>query len=274
MLKDKFLYKGYFFIVISFLTVLSLSSCFNEKKFAYFQKKGLDKDTISTGANFVAKIQTGDLVSVYVSSLSSSASSFFNPYTATASVIDGEAGSGQTNSPPALSQSSSPGFLVDSSGTIEIPLIGMIHISGLTTSEAKDVIRTKMVKYLKEPTVNVRVLNYKISILGEVNKPSVYVIPNAKVTIIEALSMAGDLTVFGDREDVLIVRDVDGKKEFGHLNMTTRDIYNSRFYNLHPNDIIYIKPLKVKSAQTNVFMRVLPLAISILSVLIIVLTQL
>jgi len=151
---------------------------------------------------------------------------------------------------PALTQSSSPGFLVDASGNIELPLIGVLKVSGLTTVEARDTIKRHLLTYLKEPTVTVRISNYKISVLGEVAKPSVYVIPNEQITLPEALSMAGDLTIFAKRNNVQIIRDVNGKKEFGTINLNSRDVFNSPYYYLHANDVVYVEPGKSK-AQVN-----------------------
>jgi polysaccharide export outer membrane protein len=255
--------------------ILSLSSCLDVKKLTYFQKNPGALDTIASASAYISKIQPGDIVSVYVTSLSTSASSYFNPYSPGAAATDASASSGAgSNTSPALSQGSSPGFLVDQNGMIEIPLVGQLKIAGLTTSEARDMIKEKLLLYLKYPTVNVRVLNYKISMIGEVARPSIYVVPNENVNLIEAISMAGDLTVYGDRSDVMVIREVNGKKEFGHVDLMDRSVYTSPYYYLHPNDVVYVKPLKIKGAQTDIALRVLPLVISSLSLLIVILSKL
>ncbi|MBS7566449.1 polysaccharide biosynthesis/export family protein [Mucilaginibacter sp. Bleaf8] len=248
-------------------------SCVSEKKMTYFQKGQNQSDTVSVAQAYISKIQAGDIVSVYVNSLSTAASTFFNPYSPGASPTDAGASNG-TTATPALTEVTSPGFLVDQSGSIEIPLVGQLKIAGLTTLEARDLIRKSLTKYLKEPTVNVRVLNYKISIIGEVAKPSVYVIPNESVSLPEVLSMAGDVTLYANREDVVIVRDLNGKKVFGHVDLTSRDVYMSPFYYLHSNDLVYVKPVKSKATQTSLTYRVLPLAVSVLSVLIVLFSRL
>jgi len=162
--------------------------------------------------------------------------------------------------------------LVDAAGTIELPLLGTLKLSGLTTTEAKDLVKSKLQLYLKEPTVSVRFLNYKISVLGEVLRPSVYVIPNESVTLPEALSMAGDMTIFGKRENVLVIRDVNGKKEFGRVNLNTREVYSSPYYYLHANDVVYVEPGKGRIAQTDKTYQIIPIILSALSFIVIIFT--
>jgi polysaccharide export outer membrane protein len=142
-------------------------------------------------------------------------------------------------------------------------------VGGLTTSEARDTIKNKLkVTYLKEPTVSVRFLNYKISVMGEVARPSVYVIPNEKVTLPEALSMAGDLTIYAKRENVLIIRDnAEGKKEFGRVNLNNRDVFTSPYYYLHSGDVIYVEQGKAKAAQNDQAYRILPILLSAVTVI-------
>lgn len=209
--------------------------------------------------DYVPTIRPGDLLSIYVTSLSSAASSYFNPYS-------GGGADPATPGATQLAQSTTPGFLVDADGKIELPLVGLISVGGQTTAQARDVIKEKLKTYLKEPTVNVRFLNYKISIVGEVTRPSVYVIPNEKVTLPEAIAMAGDLTIFAKRENILIVRDNGGKKEFGRVNLNNREVFTSPYYYLHSGDLIYIEQGKAKAAQTDQTYRILPIVLSALTV--------
>ncbi|TWR28013.1 polysaccharide export protein [Mucilaginibacter achroorhodeus] len=265
-MKKRLYLKVLFFAFI----IASLSSCVSQKQIAYFQKDINGKDTIRVAEAYVPKIQSGDILSIYVSSLNPVASSFFNPYAPSPGLASETAGTG--SSTPSVGQqspasSSAPGFLVDPQGRIELPLVGEITAAGRTTSELRDTIKNRLKTYLKEPTVNVRFLNYKISVMGEVARPSVYVIPNEKVTLPEALSMAGDITIFGKRDNVLIVRDNNGKKEFGRINLNTREVYSSPYYYLHSNDIVYVEPGKGKIAQTDKTYQILPIILSALSFL-------
>jgi polysaccharide export outer membrane protein len=259
--------KNIYLNIFLFLSVvIALSSCVSQKQIAFFQKGLNEADTINLAEAYVPKIQPGDILSIPISSLNPAASSFFNPYSTMPIPIDGTT-SGAANNTQSLTQAAAPGFLVDANGIIEMPLIGSVKLAGLRTSEARDTIKNRLKLYLKEPTVNVRFLNYKISVMGEVLHPSVYVIPNEKVTLPEALSMAGDMTIFGKRDNVLIVRDNNGKKEFGRVNLNTREVFSSPFYYLHSNDIVYVEPSKGRTAQTDKTYQILPILLSALSFL-------
>jgi len=261
--------------------VILSTSCISRKQIAYFQKDRNQPDTIQVAEAYIPKIQPGDILSITIGSLNPIASSFFNPFSTmpvtndnttsggSATGSPGAGGSGGGNS-ASLTQSAAPGFLVDPSGAIDMPILGTIKIAGLTTTAARDTIKNHLKFYLKEPTVNVRLLNYKISVMGEVAKPSIYVIPNEKVTLPEALSLAGDLTIFAKRENILVIRDENGKKVFGHVNLTTRDVYNSPFYYLHANDIVYVEPGKGRIAQTDKTYQLLPVMLSALSLITII----
>ncbi|CAM3821715.1 polysaccharide biosynthesis/export family protein [Mucilaginibacter galii] len=253
-----------FLLLIAVVSILS--SCVNGRKVVYFQKGMNGPDTVKLASAYVSKIQSGDILSIYVNSLSSDASSFFNPYSGQQAQSSDASG--------ALSASVAPGFLVNQSGVIQLPLIGNVEIAGLTTNQATVLIQSRLTKFLKEPTVNIRVLNYKVSMLGEVSKPGVYVIPNEQVTIPEALSMAGDLAVTGRRDNIMIIREVNGKKEFGYVDLTSRDVFQSPYYYLHANDVVYVEPVKNKFIQTNFTYRILPLIIGIVSAVLIIFTRL
>lgn len=257
--------------------VFALSSCADQKKIAYFQKGINQSDTIDVSKAYVPTIQPGDILSIPIGSLNSTASSFFNPFSINPNPADNSASSGATSAVGGIqggTASAGQGYLVDVNGGIELPLLGTIKVAGLTTGEAKDLIKNQLKdKYLKEPTVNVRFLNYKVSIMGEVARPAVYVIPNEKVTLPEALSMAGDLTIFGKRENVLIVRDNNGKKEFGRVNLNTRELFTSPYYYLHSGDLVYVEQGKGKAAQNDQTYRILPIILSALSVFAIIITR-
>lgn len=263
----KNLYLSFFL----FLTlIIGTTSCIDQKKYIYFQKGVNQSDTISVSQAYVPKIQPGDLLSIYVSSLNPAASSFFNPFSASGGATDISAGGGIPTGAASVQttpQSPSAGFLVDASGAIEFPIIGAIKVGGLSTVEAKDKIKELLKKYLTEPTVNVRFLNYKISVMGEVMHPSVYVIPNERVSLPEAISMAGDLTPFARHENLLVIRDNNGKKEFGRVDLNSRDIFTSPYYYLHSGDVVYVEQTKTKAQQNDPTLRLLPIILSSLAAL-------
>ncbi len=260
--------KNIFQSIFLLLTLFFLASCVNQKQIAYFQKAVNQSDTVAVAQAYIPKIQAGDILAIPVSSLNPVASSFFNPFSSMPVTNDnsGAANSASSGVPaPALVQAAAPGYLVDASGNIEFPKIGTIKMAGLTTIQATKTITDSLKHYLKEPTVNVRFLNYKISVLGEVLRPSVYLIPNESITLPEALSLAGDMTIFGKRDNVLIIRDENGKKVFGRVDLTTRDVYKSPYYYLHANDVVYVEPNSGRIAQTDKTFQILPLVLSAMS---------
>lgn len=249
-------------IYIFLALIITITSCVNKKQIVYFQKGSNQSDTIKAIQAYVPRIQSGDILDIAVASLNSSASGFFNPYAASSADASGSTGGAIPT------QTAAPGFLVDSAGMIEYPLIGSIKVAGLSTSQAKDLIKSHLKTYLKEPTVNVRFLNYKISVMGEVGRPAVYVIPNERITLTEALSMAGDLTIYGKRSNVLVIRDLGGRKEFGSVNLNSRELFNSPYYYLHSGDVVYVEQGKGKIAASDEFYKIMPLVLTALSVII------
>jgi polysaccharide export outer membrane protein len=145
-------------------------------------------------------------------------------------------------------------YLVSNEGTIDFPVLGRLQISGLTKGEAENLIREKLGAYLKEtPIVTVRMINYKISVLGEVTRPGMFTINNEKVNIFEALALAGDLTIYGKRDNVKLIReDVTGRREIINLNLNKADIITSPYYYLQQNDILYVTPNKAKAMNSDV----------------------
>jgi polysaccharide export outer membrane protein len=150
---------------------------------------------------------------------------------------------------PALQQ-----YLVSNEGTIDFPVLGVLNIGGLTKTEAENLIRTKLGNYLKEiPIVTVRMANYKISVLGEVARPGMFTVSNEKISVFEALALAGDLTIWGMRDNVKIIReDADGQREIISLNLNKTDIVNSPYYYLQQNDILYVTPNKTKAKNSDI----------------------
>jgi polysaccharide export outer membrane protein len=253
-------------ILFLIFIVITFSACNTEKPLLYFQPSSKHStDTVNLAKYYVPKIHTGDILSIYVNSLSPEASSFFNPYSANSSGSSNALSASSTNG-----QVAPTGYLVDSEGEIELPLLGNIKISGYTTTQVRDTLKKKLALYLKEPTVLVRFTNFKISILGEVSHPDVYNISNESITLPEAISMAGDLTIYAKRDSIEIIRDVDGKKVFANVNFQSRDVFNSPYYYLHANDIVYVKPAKTKTQQTDRSFEFASIGFSLISLLLII----
>lgn len=140
------------------------------------------------------------------------------------------------------------GYRVDSRGQIDLPVIGPITVIGHTLEQIRDTVHARVVAtgYLKDLNVQVRFLSFKVTILGEVNSPGTYTIPSQKINVLEALGMAKDVTMFSRRDNLLVVREEDGKRMYGRLNLKSKELFNSPFYYLKPNDVLYVAPHKSK----------------------------
>lgn len=231
-------------LLLLFSVLMLNESCITRKDISYFQDI---EDTLTIQnitKDFEAIIQTGDIISVHVSSLSKEASSFFN--------VVGE----RTDEQVANT------YLVDASGSIEMPLIGAVSIAGKTSQEAKLIIKEHLNQYLIDPTVNLRIKNFKVTVLGEVANPGVYNIPNEKITLVEALGLAGDMTIFARRINVLVIRERNNEREFVKLDLTSKEFFESDYYYLHSNDIVYVEPGKGKFASADSWYKILPIIFS------------
>jgi polysaccharide export outer membrane protein len=136
--------------------------------------------------------------------------------------------------------------LIDSNNNINFPSLGNIQIGGLPKAQAEELLNKKLAKYIINPSVNIRILNFKISVQGEVTKPGTYTINSERVTVIEAISLAGDLTVYGKRDNVLVIREENGEKKIFRIDLKSADFLNEPSYYLHQNDVVYVEPNKTK----------------------------
>ena len=245
---------------------LFATSCVDQKKITYFQPATETSDTVKSDLlqKYTLCLKSGNIISVGVSSISPEANIMFNPYIMMQPVTYQNM---QTNNiAPAI------GYLVDDEGAISLPMCGKIVVSGLNTKQASELIVLKLEKYLINPTVNVRMLNYSVSVMGEVGRPSVYTIPNERITLPELISLAGDLTVYAKRDNVLIIREINGKRQFARVDLTKRDIFNSPYYYLQPNDVVYVEPVKGKATGISRTMQLAPIVMSGISLMVVLLT--
>ncbi|RAJ96080.1 polysaccharide export outer membrane protein [Larkinella arboricola] len=253
---------GYWFIGL----ILSLGSCISSKELVLYQKGVADKDTIVAANRYIPKIKSGDVLSVQVSSLSAEATALFNPYATIAAM--GGAQQGSTTSLPYT-----PGYLVNEEGQIELPIIGKVMVQGLTNMQAAGQIRQKLLEYLKEPVVNVRNTNFQITVTGEVARPAMFSIPNEQITLPAALGMAGDITIYGKRTNILVIREENGQRTFNQIDLTNRDVFKSPYFYLRPNDIVYVEPGKVRVASADRTNQIIPLVLSALSIIALALSR-
>jgi len=159
------------------------------------------------------------------------------------------------------------GYKVNAAGNITLPLIGEIHIAGMTTTQAEHAITQQLSKQIKNPGVEVKITNFKVTVVGEVNKPSTFTIPDGNINLIEALGLAGDMTVYGKRENVLVIRQENGTKIIKRLNLNDVDVIRSPYFNLKQNDIVYVEPDRSKAVEYSQNTRLMPLVIASISAL-------
>ncbi len=224
-----------------------ITGCSSTKNVAYFQ----NADSVSLDASrmlYDARIMPKDVLSITVSTSDPEAAVPFNLTIPTVQT--------QSVRITSTTQASLQSYIVDNEGNINFPLIGKTHLGGLTKNEAEQLIHERIKPFLNEtenPIVTVRMINYKISVIGEVARPGMFTVVNEKITILEALAQAGDLTIYGVRNRVKLIReDATGKKEIHELNLNDANIINSPYYYLQQNDIVYVEPNKVKSQNSSV----------------------
>jgi polysaccharide export outer membrane protein len=256
--------RHFFYLIIA---ALFLSSCgVKYKTIPYFTDVPLDSATREQIKNqTVLKIQKNDILAITVNSLNPEASAIFNMGSTSSNQ-----GNASGNLDPTLTAN---GFLVDQNGAIQLPLVGSVKVDGLTTAEARMALEKKLVEYLKEPVVSLRVINFRISVLGDVLRPGVYPVNNERVNISEALSMAGDLNITAERKNVLLIREDGGVRRYIRLDLQTKAILNSPYYYLQNNDVLYIQPGKTKYASVDASYRNVSLVISALSVIALLITR-
>lgn len=253
----KFLIKSVF-LFIAFLMV----SCASRKDIAYLQ----NVSTSESGKellNYEPKLQKDDLLSIIVSADQPEATIPFN--------MPQIQGNYQINE----NQDGIKTYLIDSYGFIEFPVIGKIKLAGLSRSEAVTKLQLAIKEYITNPTINLRILNYKVSVLGEVLKPGSIKINSERITLLEAISQAGDLTIYGKRDNILVVRESDGKMTYNRVDVTKADFINSPFYYLSQNDVVLVEPNKTKMNSSVVGPNVTTIisALSLLGTILIILTK-
>lgn len=266
-MRNKYLLNSYIGI-FAILMSLIISSCSTPKNVKYFEdlSDSTKYSAVSRATFSDPLIQSDDILSIVIETIDRQTSETINQSVTTPSA------------PPinTLFPAVGNGYLVDRDGNVELPILGLVKVAGLTTYKARDLIRTKVSEFYKNPSVQVRYVNFKITVIGEVAKPATYIMPNEKVTILDALGMAGDLTIFGKRENILITRSTDdGKQQLVRLNLNSTELFNSPYYYLKQNDVVYVEPNKAKVASTDASRnRVITVTAAALSLMVVIISRL
>lgn len=238
--------KKFLFIIVIGIAILSITGCGSGKNIPYFQ----NIDTTSLAASrglYDAHIMPKDMLTITVQTTDPSAAAPFN-----LSIANSVGTNGQLSTGPGNLQ----GYLVDNDGFINFPIIGKIHVAGMTKTECEDYIKEKVQPYLaknENPIVTVRMSSYRITVTGEVGHPGVIPVATEKMSVIEALAQAGDLTIYGKRDNVMLIReDASGQKHEVRLNLNDANLINSPYYYLQQNDILYVEPNSVKAKNSAI----------------------
>lgn len=252
-MKSRCYYVPLFVMALGFL-----SSCVSREKIVYFQdieKLAQNSDMVKPALTF----KPNDLITIIVSAATFESARPFNLVTEARISAEGSSAFGaNTQQQP---------YLVDSEGNIHFPQLGLIHVEGLTPKELNEQLVEQLTIFIKDPIVNIRILNFTVSVLGEVAQPGTYTVTGEKISISEALGLAGDLTIYGRRDNILVIRENGDTKSYSYLDVRSSDILDSEYYFLRQNDVVYVEPNSAQRQGAS-FNRNATVYISIASLLI------
>lgn len=247
MKKDKRL-KQY---VIGTVLVFFITSCASKKDIVYFQD-ALDYETVVDKDVFVTKFKIDDLISIHVSGKTPQAGKPFNLY---------------RGSEEGGFRAEQVDYLVDLEGMIDFPILGRLKVVGLSPDELRNMLKDKLAQYIKDPIINIRIRNFEVTINGEVNRPGTYRVNGERITILEALGLAGDLRIKGRRDNILVIRSFNQAKIYIRIDLTSKSAMDSPAYYLTQNDVVYVEPNK-SAVKTSSLDSSTNIAVSIASLLI------
>lgn len=241
--------KYYVLLIISIITF----SCVNKKKIIYFQgDKAIASDTTK---KYSTVYKADDLLSITVMAMDADAVKPFN--LATYGNLSNDKNGTSVNTVQ------SKGYLIDQNGEVDFPVLGKVKLAGLNRAQASTLIKDKLREYIKDPSVHIELLNFKVTILGDVNKPGNYTIPNERITLIEALGMAGDLNISALRQNILVLRDNNGIITETRIDLTQKEVFNSPVLYLQQNDVIYVEQNRAKKNSSIINTAAITLILSI-----------
>jgi len=236
-------------LIIVLLVIIILSGCAARRDLVYFSNLNAN-GSVPESVQMDARISSGDILDVSVSSASLESNKLF-----------------LTVNNISYVQSTFNGYTVSKEGTIIMPLIGEIGVEGMTIDQAQMFITKQLSKQIRDPKVAVRLVNFKVTVIGEVNKPASFTINSDKINVLEALGMAGDMTVYGRRQDVLVIRQENGIKSIGKLDLNNIETVKSPYFYLKQNDIVYVAPDRSKAVEYSQNTRMMPLITASISAL-------
>jgi len=243
-----------FHLLFSLVVLSVLTGCADTKKLTYFNdiEKASGKETVNP--QMPLKVQPGDVLQITITTIDKDISLLLNPASAGAA-------------PSASSASLDQGYIVDSEGNVALPMVGKVYVKDKTTSEINSIVVKELEKTIRNAFVSTRIANFRISVLGDVARPGSFKVSAERASVLDALSMAGDLNTTAKRDDIMIIREVNGVKEYATLNLNDSKTLSSPYYYLTNNDVIYVKPGRRKALDNSTMLQFLPAAIAALSLI-------
>lgn len=246
-----------FFMLIFIVSLIS--SCASRKEIVYLQD--IESITAISEAHYnIPTIRPNDILIINVSTFDMEAAQPFNLVMPARNIMETQN----------VANRNAQGYTVNPEGTIEFPVLGTLQVGGLTRMELVDKLKKELKVYLKDPIVNITISNYKVTVLGEVARPGTYPINDERITLLEALGMAGDLTIYGKRDNILILREDEGVKTYNRVDITQSDFLHSPYYYLYQNDVIYVEPNQAQvggsayNRNTSVYISIASVLISVI----------
>ena len=244
MKSTVFLYSCLVIFILLTVLLQACNSAKNVSSIVYFNEPG-DTALAKIIQNAEPVIKPGDRLGIVVNATDPSSAAPYNLGSSFSAVSSaGAAGS-------SVSGSGNNGYLVEADGTIQFPQFGKLQVAGLQRKQLIDMLTKKLLKLVNDPIVTIQFLNFKITVLGEVGKPGPVAIPDGKVNIIDAIGLAGDLPLTARRDNIMVIRENNGQREFGYVNLLSKNIFSSPYYILKQNDVVYVELTKAKVAANN-----------------------
>lgn len=233
------------FLILAIAIISLTASCRTGKNIAYFQNADTLKSLENT--DYALKLIPSDQLKIMISSLIPEATDIFSQTAANYTTTDGSQVSNQSTT---ISEKYSL-YIIDKNGEIEMPIIGKLKLAGLSTLEATDLIKQRLSEHVQDPIVRVELANFRVNVLGEVTTPGAKTVKTERYSIFDAIADAGDLTIYGKRENVMLIREENGTRTFHRIDLTDANIVNSPYFYLKQNDVLYIEPDKVRVANSE-----------------------
>ena len=233
-------------LIYYLILLLTMFSCKPKENMVYMEKeKNIAESKINQAVFYGAHIQSGDVLDIKVTAFDENAVRPFNLYSMNNSTSPGQM-NGQT------AQLAPQGYLVDNEGFIYFPVLGKLYIKGMTLAQLRADLEKRLLTYLAEPLVSIKQLNFNITVLGEVKKPGQYTNPSDKITVLQALGLAGDMTDYGNRTNVKLIREEEGVSKTYVIDFTDKNITSSPYYYMQQNDVLYVEPDIIKKKSANI----------------------